>query len=220
MLPAHLYPIKPQNPPLPPGLSLYLCDLSTLPWDLDHCHSLLPPEPLSPRPPLRPIAHLRRLQTRALLYQLVGQQLGVPPQQLTPAHGPDGKPTLPGLAFNSSHSGDWALLALAPQGRLGVDLEIVRNRDNLHNITNACMTYREQLLWDKLTNREDIVAFYRIWTAKEAALKAWGLGIDALRRVELNDLQQPTQAVLDQEHACKVWMLQPSPALVAAVAVA
>ncbi|MBI5609151.1 MAG: 4'-phosphopantetheinyl transferase superfamily protein [Deltaproteobacteria bacterium] len=217
---AHLQPVYARDPGLPPGISMWLCDLAALPWNLDQCRALLPPEPAPTPAPLRPIAHLRRLQTRALLHLLLAEQLGVAPQQLTPTLGPNGKPELPGLAFNSSHSGDWALLGLGPVPALGVDLEVQRPRRQLSDLTSYCLCDREVLLWNSIPNEEQLLTFYCIWTAKEAALKAWGRGIDQLQQVALDHLLRPAQARLSGHTPCRIHSLVLPGPLVGALALA
>ncbi len=215
---AHLQPVQARNRDLPAGISVYLCDLAALPWDLEQCRALLPPDP-APRPePLRPIAHLRRLQTRALMHHLLAEQLGLLPQQIAPRPTAKGKPELAGLAFNTSHSGDWALLALGPPMGLGVDLEVARPRGQLTELAGYCLQEREVTLWNQASNPGQHEMFYRMWTAKEAALKAWGRGLDQLSQVCLDDPRQPTTATLATESICRIHTLELPAGLVGAVA--
>jgi len=211
-----LQPVEARD--LPPDISVWLCDLAALPWDLATCQRRLPPE-LAPGPaPLRPIAHLRRMQTRALLHGLLAEQLGVAPQQLTPSLGPHGKPELPGLAFNSSHSGSWALLALGPVTALGIDLEEARPRPQLPQLLYYFLNKLDLECFNQYPKHMHLQLFYRVWTAKEAALKAWGRGLDQLGRVVLNDLRRPRHASIASECACRIHTLALPAGLIGALA--
>lgn len=70
------------------------------------------------------------LVSRALLRQLLAERLQQPAASLQFCNGPHGKPGLHDDAwqFNLSHSGSWLVLALCPQGPLGVDIELGKRR--------------------------------------------------------------------------------------------
>ena len=67
--------------------------------------------------------------TRRTLRQLCGRVLRIAPQDVTFEFTQFGKPAIaaaqnpPGLAFNVTHSGDWAVIAVGWQRRIGVDVE-------------------------------------------------------------------------------------------------
>ncbi|SEM54943.1 4'-phosphopantetheinyl transferase [Luteibacter sp. UNCMF331Sha3.1] len=100
------------------------------------------------------------------------------------ARGEHGKPFLPApfdsLGFNWSHSGDIALLAVgrgAPGFQLGIDVETVRPRPRALELSRRFFAPDET---DALAAREGderLGAFIRLWTAKEAVLKAHGGGL-------------------------------------------
>ncbi len=93
-----------------------------------------------------------------------------------------GKPTLAdprrdALVFNASSSADVALVAVAKTGSLGVDVERARTIEDMEKIAERFFTRTETAHLkaqrpDRVTN-----AFYRIWTSKEALLKAAGTGL-------------------------------------------
>lgn len=84
-----------------------------------------------------------------------------------------GKPMLRSGAkcFNLSHSGDYAALAVADTP-IGVDIELIQPFDR--QIVDECFTAQERL-W--LRERETDAAFFKLWTAKEAVMKAIGMGL-------------------------------------------
>ncbi len=91
--------------------------------------------------------------------------------RLAAAHGDN-------LAFNWSHSGGRAVVAVARHlPRLGVDLEYVKpGRDGLA-IARRYFAPQEQSLLATLPATARSRAFVRLWTAKEALLKAHGAGL-------------------------------------------
>jgi len=87
------------------------------------------------------------------------------------------------LQFSVSHSGDWMLLAVGCDCRVGIDVERLRQGVRVDNLVRRFFSDREieQLLALPSENRE--AAFFRTWVRKEAYLKAVGGGVPAgLRR--------------------------------------
>ncbi len=118
-----------------------------------------------------------RGQLRRVLAQALNQQ----PGELRFRYEQWGKPRLelnvePPIHFNVSHSGEWALIALA-HSPLGVDLEVLNDRISYRAIASQILTCREIQLWDHLSLSERAVAAMQLWVCKEALLKAMGLGI-------------------------------------------
>lgn len=93
-----------------------------------------------------------------------------------------GKPFLPeepghqGLSFNLSHSGDLAILALAEHCELGIDLEQIRNNLPFRAMAMQFFSIQEQTALFSLPAEQQLAAFYRCWTRKEAYLKGCGCG--------------------------------------------
>ncbi|MET0323302.1 MAG: 4'-phosphopantetheinyl transferase superfamily protein [Duganella sp.] len=91
--------------------------------------------------------------------------------------GPYGKPRLRGPAlpeFNLSHAGQWVVCAVAPSP-VGIDIEQVRAIDlGIARRFFQCGEYAA-LLARPEPERCDY--FFRLWTAKEAYVKALGLGL-------------------------------------------
>ena len=131
---------------------------------------------------------------RAALRILLTRRLDCPNRALRFGAGRRGKPyALIGgrrcrVSFNVSHSGDHGLIALAPAGRLGVDVEVRRARDSIDALIDTLLTAAEQERLAGLDDPARAGRFYDFWTAKEALLKATGLGhaID-VARIELGD---------------------------------
>lgn len=80
------------------------------------------------------------------------------------------------LNFNVSHSGSHGLIALSVSGRLGVDIEERIPRRYLNELIQAVMGPEEQTELAALRGTAKLRLFYRLWTLKEALIKALGTG--------------------------------------------
>ena len=118
---------------------------------------------------------------RILLRRLLAERLGCPPDTLVFRTSEHGKPTLVShdWQFNLSHSGDWLVLALCQQGPLGVDVEMGLRQRPVLPLAQRFYAPDEYQWLLALPSREQASAFYRLWSRKEAVLKAQGAGIAA-----------------------------------------
>ena len=118
---------------------------------------------------------------RVLLRRLLAERLCCPPDALVFRTGEHGKPTLVShdWQFNLSHSGDWLVLALCQQGPLGVDVEMGLRQRPVLPLAQRFYAPEEYQWLLALPSREQTSAFYRLWSRKEAVLKAQGAGIAA-----------------------------------------
>ncbi len=89
----------------------------------------------------------------------------------------NGRPSLPcGPDFNLAHSGGIVILAVAEKAsgiRVGIDIEVIS--DAWTELLNEVLTPRE--FAGLATKDKPADEFYRIWTYKEAVLKADGRGL-------------------------------------------
>lgn len=100
-----------------------------------------------------------------------------------------GKPFIPNhpINFNLSHSEEIALLIVSKDYEVGIDVEYMKRVINIHGVATRFFhpDEAEQLL--TLPEEQQLLYFYRIWTAKEAFLKAKGVGItDHLKSFSLD----------------------------------
>ncbi len=84
----------------------------------------------------------------------------------------NGRPYVSGIDFNVSHSGDYVVMALS-DGKVGCDIEQVKDRNC--SAVNRCFKPSE-IKWIE-ESEDKILAFYRIWTARESYIKLTGEGI-------------------------------------------
>lgn len=115
---------------------------------------------------------------RGALRQLLAAYTGLAPERLAFTTGPHGKPSLeaPGPAFNLSHAGSWAVVAVAAAGRIGVDLEAIRPLEDLAGMARQVFSPDECEALAARPAGARLEAFFRLWTYKEAVIKAVGAG--------------------------------------------
>jgi 4'-phosphopantetheinyl transferase len=125
----------------------------------------------------------RFVTARAALRRLLGEYLGVPAAEVILSSSKYGKPQLGetngdgALRFNLAHTRSMALVAVARGCELGVDVERVREVNQLEAIVRRYFHLEEQthLFATPIERRHE--EFLRCWTAKEAVLKAMGSGL-------------------------------------------
>ncbi|MFM8322791.1 MAG: 4'-phosphopantetheinyl transferase family protein, partial [Chloroflexota bacterium] len=119
----------------------------------------------------------RFIARRALLRRILALYTGVPPTALAYAVNPFGKPHLPdhpALCFNTSHSAGLALVALARQVELGVDIEHARPDFDPLPLAERFFSPAERAALAALPSSRRQQAFYLCWSRKEAYIKAAG----------------------------------------------
>jgi 4'-phosphopantetheinyl transferase len=120
---------------------------------------------------------------RAILRQVLAGYLEVDPRALTFAYSAKEKPALGGiysdseLAFNISHSGGIALFACTRNRQIGVDVEQIRSDFDTDAIARRFFSEAERQELASLPAAERHEAFFRVWTRKEAYIKATGDGL-------------------------------------------
>jgi 4'-phosphopantetheinyl transferase len=117
---------------------------------------------------------------RANLRKILGQAIQRPPREVPLVLTENGKPLLAppydSLHFNLSHCSDLAIVALCAEGPVGIDLESLdRAPDLLECETTFCHPREISELPSETNARAS--QLLRIWTAKEAVLKALGTGL-------------------------------------------
>jgi 4'-phosphopantetheinyl transferase len=115
----------------------------------------------------------------AALRLLLAESLGIDPLAVELGTLEGGKPALAldrSLDFNLSHCGDLALVAISSCGAVGVDVECIGPVEVGPLASRVC-TPAERAALASLAPPDRTCAFLRLWTAKEAYLKARGTGL-------------------------------------------
>ena len=155
----------------------------------------------------------RFIAAHGALRKLLGRYLGADPSELRFVHSEFGKPALSGegqfggrLTFNLSHSADLALIAIAPDAEIGVDLEHDREEPEFAEIAQWFFAPAEVEELNRLPSELRSRAFLSSWTRKEAYAKARGEGLRATNEVA-------------QRPGWSLYSLQPAPGYVGALVV-
>lgn len=130
-----------------------------------------------------------RTQGRAPLLALLTRYTGTAATALV--SGAHGRPRLAQapaeLDFNWSHSGELAVVALARGVAPGVDVECMRPRPRAMDLARRFFHPQETAALQAMPAAGRERAFFELWTAKEAVLKATGHGISfGLQRLLVN----------------------------------
>ena len=165
-------------------------DVSVMHVDLTPCETreqhaaawLDKPEQARWRRYLHPRARRDFALCRAALRAMLCQRLGCRNDELAFGVLRCGKPyaRVGGMrapvSFNVSHGGRHGLIAFAPAGRLGVDVEERNARRDLDGIAQTVFTPAEQAELALVHGAQKTRLFFSLWTMKEALIKALGTG--------------------------------------------
>src|SRR5262249_15236412 len=113
---------------------------------------------------------------RSALRIVLAAALGRAPTSLEIEPTPSGKPALRGRGaqVNVSHSGTWIALAVSENLPVGFDIEAARETPRALDLARRFFSADENGFLAGLAQAELNQAFLKIWTAKEALLKARG----------------------------------------------
>lgn len=175
------------------------------------------------------------MTARGILRSILARYLDTNPELIKFTYTPQGKPYIVNnnrensvkyenkcIQFNLSHSRNLALYAIAIDRPVGIDLEYCRP------ITDALALAKRWFLpaeyQELLAQTDRETSFFRVWTAKEAYLKATGIGLRDLATVEItitpdNLLQFKT--INSSKELAQQWSLfelNPAPGYVGALA--
>lgn len=127
------------------------------------------------------------LSCRASLRLILGSYLNKNPSEIEFRKGRFGKLCLPetNLFFNISHSKYAFLLCFSYGGRTGIDIELLNGSEDLPSLVDYAFSDAEAQYCHDGENHE---RFVKIWTLKEAFLKATGVGlVDELKSINVRN---------------------------------
>jgi 4'-phosphopantetheinyl transferase len=126
---------------------------------------------------------MRFVRCRTALRLILALYLKIAPAEIRFRYGPKGKPEIEkcqnpdSISFNTSHSGQFGLIAVTLAGRVGVDVEKVRSSPDWTEIAGRFFSENEYQALLKVPASERERAFFACWTRKEAFIKACGDGL-------------------------------------------
>ena len=170
----------------------------------------------------------RFIVARSTLKFILSRYLNIAPEQIKLTYNPYGKPKLldeineQNLAFNLSHSQDLAIYGVTCDRLIGVDVEHLRPMPDAEQLVQRFFHPEEAKQLQSLAIIEKHKAFFQLWTAKEAYLKAIGQGISGgLEQVKIS-LDPPLKYLTLPSNDQTPWNLLsfiPHPNYLAAIAV-
>jgi 4'-phosphopantetheinyl transferase len=114
---------------------------------------------------------------------LLGQYTGCDPLGISFGYTPHGKPFLSttgsetALKFNLSHSGGYTLYAFSHDRDVGIDVEHIRPLTDMELIAAQVFDRQERDLIARAADNQQAAVFFRLWSRKEAYVKAVGHGL-------------------------------------------
>lgn len=126
-----------------------------------------------------PADRARYVLAHARLREILGRYLGADRLLVPFGKGPNGKPALgeSAVRFNLSHSRDLALVAVARETEVGVDLEAIDPAVEVESIAGNFFSRAEQTALLALAPDRRAAGFFHLWAQKEAYLKGRGDGV-------------------------------------------
>jgi 4'-phosphopantetheinyl transferase len=125
---------------------------------------------------------MRWIVARATLRDILGACLQMNPDTVGFTYGDKGKPALAAplgradLQFSVSHSANLAAFAVTVGAPVGVDVEQIREVEDLETIAERTFSPREYAALRGLPRELRSAGFFNCWTRKEAYIKALGEG--------------------------------------------
>lgn len=126
-------------------------------------------------------ARLEFIENRMIMRNILAEYLQIPPEKIEFTYNSYGKPLLKNnkmnLQFNLSHSHGMGVLAISMGKNIGVDIEYENDGIDFRSVAQTQFSMAENRYFEQLNYTEKKEAFYRIWTMKEAFVKAVGKGL-------------------------------------------
>ncbi len=152
----------------------------------------------------------RQVMSRAILRKILSLYLKTNATKIEFIYNKYGKPFVragngdDSIKFNISHSENIGMFAFSLNG-LGIDIEKNKEYIEIDGIKEICFTNFEKKWYDNLNKKFQLETFYKIWTIKEAFIKAIGEGFSyPTLNIELtNELENQIQIrkVYSEEYA-------------------
>ena len=125
----------------------------------------------------------RSISSKFITKFILSGYIGVDIQNITFSYNEFGKPEILhslnplNLQFNVSHSGDLGIMVVTIGNSVGIDIEKITDLENMDEIINLCFSDQEINFMTGLDKPFKTEIFYKIWTGKEAFVKALGTGL-------------------------------------------
>jgi 4'-phosphopantetheinyl transferase len=88
--------------------------------------------------------------------------------------------------FNISFSDNFFAIAITDNGRIGIDIEYVKDFD-IDSLNNIFSSTEMEYILSVSKKDESLEKFYKLWTCKEAIVKAEGTGLLNIPKLDFNN---------------------------------
>ncbi|MCL4243665.1 MAG: 4'-phosphopantetheinyl transferase superfamily protein, partial [Candidatus Dadabacteria bacterium] len=121
--------------------------------------------------------------SRGILRHILSLYTGEEPGAVEFGYGKGGKPFVKtradaqAVSFNLSHSHEVAMYAIAAGKEVGIDVEYLREVKKPEDVIRRFFTDTEGEFYRSCPEELKLEAFFRLWTFREASVKAGGYGV-------------------------------------------
>jgi 4'-phosphopantetheinyl transferase len=179
-----LIPKAADRPELIPGkIHVWYACVDCSPKEILKFESVISPEETARSQRFRSAQDRERyIVQHGVLRSLLAGYVGCGPRQVDICTSANGKPYLAGperdaIHFSASQSEAFAAFAFSRTGSIGVDIEKLRAIPDMLEIVERHFTPREKNAIFSIPESLRSALFYKLWTRKEAVLKAQGEGL-------------------------------------------
>lgn len=124
-----------------------------------------------------PLKRHEYLVTRALVRTILGEHLGLDPRAVQFTHNRWGRPEVPNLHFNVTHTEGLIALLVSTQHEVGIDTERTARAPRLLALAPNVFAPKELAALGALPLDDRAHRALTLWTLKESYIKARGMGL-------------------------------------------
>jgi 4'-phosphopantetheinyl transferase len=165
-------------------IDIWLCDLKQLSGDINNYYSILSEDERERADNLKVEDKKQQfIITRGALRQRLSLLTNIDPKDFVFEYLEHGKPVLANnhqctdITFNVSHSNDLALIAIAHEQSIGIDIEKINHESDHQALMTRFFSKAEQTEFQTMPDTNKARAFCACWTRKEAFIKAVAYGV-------------------------------------------
>lgn len=165
-------------------IHIYLIDTTKIRDDIKKFFEILPQDEMQKVNNYKFIKNRERsIATFYYRRIILSKYTGLSPQELSFKINQYGKPSIENknfsyIKFNYSHSNDIIIYSITRDSEIGIDIEFIKEISDMNSLVNNYFSSEEISTFRNTNNKIDqLNFFYKIWTRKEALLKAIGLGL-------------------------------------------
>ena len=173
----------------------------------------------------------RYILSKGILKQLLADYKTCEYQEIKFEYNSFGKPCIAtssnadDICFNLSHSGNLAVFSFVKNKNIGIDVEQVQEIPDMDGVVNLCFSEFEKEWFYRISPGQKKEIFYKIWTTKEAYIKAIGKGFSfSPNRINL-ELNSKNEIIFkeiigdDELKRWKLYSFNPEPGSISSVVV-